>query len=194
MREHASRRKCVLTGLWELIPGFETFNVILRNTTVSFKYFKQCSMQAVFQVPVSHHFGQARSTSSKYCWALELLGAHWIYLGAFFFHKYMAWLYALCLYQLSCSSIYLTVTRKNGCLGHKSALPASKWSKKATENTWLVKIKISTILSSARDAHFFCVSLTMYKTELHKADCPSPGQSQAQMSIPEPAPVGAFWS
>lgn len=30
MREHASRQKCVLTGLWELIPGVETFNVISR--------------------------------------------------------------------------------------------------------------------------------------------------------------------
>lgn len=127
MHEHASRQKCVLTGLWELIPGFETFNVISRNTTVHFKYFKQCSTQALIKVPVSHRFGQAGSTNSKYCWALELLGAHQLYSGSFSFHKHMAWLCALCLYQLSCSSISFAVTGKNGYLiSYKSSLPASK--------------------------------------------------------------------
>lgn len=122
MREHASRQKCVLTGLWELIPRFEMFNVISRNTTVYFKYFKHCNTQALFQVPVSP-FWSGWVPNSEYCWALELLGARWLCLGSFFFHKLMAW---LCPYQLFCSSISFTVTRKKGCLSHKSTLPASK--------------------------------------------------------------------
>lgn len=108
MREHVSRQKCVLTGLWELIPRFEMFHVISRNTTVYFKYFKQCNTQALFQVPVSP-FWSGWVPNSKYCWALELLGARWVCSGSFFLHKLMAW---LCLYQLLCSSYFFHCHQK----------------------------------------------------------------------------------
>lgn len=124
--DRASRLKWILTGYWEPLPGFETFSVILRNMPVSFKYFKQFSTQILSQVSVSLRLSQARSTSSKCCSACR---TPWDRLA------FLRFLFSSTSSQhgsvpsassrLSCSSVHLTVARRNGCVSHRRAPPGS---------------------------------------------------------------------
>lgn len=149
----AGRLKRILAGYWEPFPGFEMFDVILRNTPIYFEYFKQFGSAQVSASPPS---GQARSTSSKYCSVCTTPQD----IPAFRRFLFLAQALGVAPCPLPAPGPPVAPSlspRQKECL--RKPQTRSPWQQVIQESNkkWLIKFKISTTLPSASDRQSLCV-------------------------------------